>query len=104
MQSRVLQATVFAIGVSICAAATAHAAISTDEQKRLNDAAGVVTALRAQSDGIPDDYWNRAQCVVVIPGMKKAAFIFGGEFGRGVMSCRATTGTSTPAATDTTKY
>ena len=88
MQSRVLRATLLALGVSICAVAAAHAAISTGEQKRLDDAAGVVTALRAQSDGIPDDYWNRAQCVVVIPDMKKAAFVFGGEFGRGVMSCR----------------
>jgi len=96
MQSRILQATILAIGVSVCAAATAHAAISADEQKRLNDAAGVVTALRAQSDGIPDEYWNKAQCVVVIPDMKKAAFIFGGEFGRGVMSCRNGSSWSAP--------
>jgi lipid-binding SYLF domain-containing protein len=88
MQSRVLKASVLALGVSVCAAATAHAAISTVEQKRLDDAAGVVTALRAQSDGIPDEYWDRARCVVVIPDMKKAAFVFGGEYGRGVMSCR----------------
>ena len=96
MQSRVIRAAVLAIGVSVCAAATAHAAISTAEQKRLDDAAGVVTALRGQSDGIPDEYWNRAQCVVVVPGMKKAAFIFGGEYGRGVMSCRNGDGWSAP--------
>jgi len=32
--------------------------------------------------------WDRAQCVAVIPGLKKAAFIVGGEYGRGVVSCR----------------
>jgi lipid-binding SYLF domain-containing protein len=82
-----MRAAVLAVGVSVGAATLAYAAISTGEQKRLDDAASVVTALRAQSDGIPDEYWNRAQCVVVIPGMKKAAFVFGGEYGRGVMSC-----------------
>jgi lipid-binding SYLF domain-containing protein len=67
----------------------AHAAISTAEQKRLSEAASVVADLRAGSDkGIPEDIWAKAECVVVIPGVKKAAFIFGGEFGRGVMSCR----------------
>jgi len=91
-----MRAAVLAVGVSCGAAATAHAAISTGEQKRLDDAAGVVTALRSQSDGIPDEYWNRAQCVVVIPDMKKAAFVFGGEYGRGVMSCRNGDGWSAP--------
>ena len=35
------------------------------------------------------EYWTRARCVVVIPELKKAAFIIGGEYGKGVMSCRA---------------
>jgi lipid-binding SYLF domain-containing protein len=38
--------------------------------------------------GIPDDLWNKARCVLVIPSMKKAAFLVGGEYGLGVMSCR----------------
>jgi lipid-binding SYLF domain-containing protein len=37
---------------------------------------------------IPQDLWNRAACVVVIPSLKKAAFIVGGEYGKGLMSCR----------------
>jgi SH3 domain-containing YSC84-like protein 1 len=69
---------------------TAVAAISTSEVKRLNEAAEVVTALRAPSgDGIPATIWDKAECAVVIPGLKKAAFGIGGEFGRGVMSCRS---------------
>ncbi len=69
---------------------TAVAAISTAETKRLNDAAAVVQELRDVPDnGIPDELWNRATCVIVIPSLKKAAFGIGGEYGRGVMSCRA---------------
>src|SRR5207253_5574887 len=45
---------------------------------------------------IPQDYWDRARCTVVIPDLKKAAFIFGGEFGKGAMSCRAGESWSAP--------
>lgn len=68
---------------------TASAAISTAEVKRLQNAATVVREMRDQPDkGIPEKLWQRAACVVVIPDLKKAAFGIGGEFGRGVMSCR----------------
>ena len=81
---------VFAIagGLLLCGAA-ARAEISSSEAKRLNDAASAVRELRASADsGIPEDLWSRAECVAVIPGVKKAAFIVGGEFGKGVISCR----------------
>jgi SH3 domain-containing YSC84-like protein 1 len=66
-----------------------HAALSTAEIKRLQSAADVVGALRSVPDkGIPEAIWDRAECVVVIPGLKKAALGVGGEYGRGVMSCR----------------
>ncbi len=32
--------------------------------------------------------WDRATCVIVVPNLKKAAFVFGGEYGKGLMSCR----------------
>lgn len=79
--------------VSLLCTATAFAA----ETDRLREAASVVRELRAAPDGgIPDNIWNRAECAVVIPSMKKAAFIFGGEYGRGVMSCRTATGWGHP--------
>jgi lipid-binding SYLF domain-containing protein len=72
------------------AAATTHA-------DRLRQAADVVRTLRTTPDnGIPDQLWNKAECVVVIPDMKKAAFVFGGEYGKGVMSCRSANGWSSP--------
>jgi SH3 domain-containing YSC84-like protein 1 len=67
----------------------ALAEISSSEAKRLGEAATIVRELRAAPDrGVPEDLWNRADCIAVIPGLKKAAFIIGGEFGKGVMSCR----------------
>jgi len=68
---------------------TTVASISTAEIKRLENAAGVVRAMRDQPDkGIPEGMWQRAACVVVIPDLKKAAFGIGGEYGKGVMTCR----------------
>jgi lipid-binding SYLF domain-containing protein len=51
--------------------------------------AAAATAVREIRTEIPQEYWTRAHCVLVIPDLKKAAFIFGGEYGKGVMSCRA---------------
>jgi lipid-binding SYLF domain-containing protein len=76
---------------------SASAAISSSDAKRLNEAARVVNELRAAPDnGIPDELWAKAACVVVIPGMKKAAFVFGGEYGKGMMSCRTGNSWSAP--------
>lgn len=96
MQAGIVRAAVLAMGVSLVAAATSQASVSTSEQKRLADAGSVVTELRGADNGIPEDLWAKAQCVVVIPDMKKAAFIFGGEYGRGVMSCRSADGWTAP--------
>jgi lipid-binding SYLF domain-containing protein len=70
-------------------ASSAFAALSSDEVKRLRESASILSELRAAPDkGIPEELWNKAECVLVIPSMKKAAFVFGGEYGSGVMSCR----------------
>src|SRR5882724_6833568 len=44
--------------------------------------------MSAPDKGIPQDLLDKAQCVVIIPGLKKAAFIVGGEYGRGFAICR----------------
>ena len=75
------------LGLTTTLAATAK--LSNDEVKRLNEAATVLSELRAAPDnGIPQDLWAKTECVVVIPSMKKAAFLVGGEYGSGVMSCK----------------
>jgi lipid-binding SYLF domain-containing protein len=55
--------------------------------------------MRASDHGIPHDLLDKAKCVVVVPGMKKAGFIFGGKYGRGFAVCREAgrSGWSAPA-------
>src|SRR3954469_22767495 len=65
--------------------ATSSGALAS-ETSRL---AAAATALQEIRNDIPQDYWMRANCVLVVPDLKKAAFIFGGEYGKGVMSCRS---------------
>lgn len=78
--------------VTLAIAATAAVACGTaasagaDEAGRLTEAAKVVQEIRAD---IPSEYWGKARCVAVVPDLKKAAFIFGGEYGKGVMSCQS---------------
>ncbi len=57
--------------------------------KRLEAAATVLSEALTMSDAsIPEDLLHRSQCAVVVPGLKKGAFIFGGQYGRGFVSCR----------------
>lgn len=64
-----------------------------DDVKRLNAAASVFSDVMAIPDkAIPQDLLDKSQCVVVVPGVKKAAFIIGGKYGRGFVSCRRTSG------------
>lgn len=76
--------------VAMCLiASAAFAELKSADVKKLNESSGVVTELRNAPDkSIPEDLWNKAECVLVFPGVKKAAFLVGGEFGSGVMSCR----------------
>jgi SH3 domain-containing YSC84-like protein 1 len=82
------------VAVAVLAVATtASAELNSNEVSRLSEAAQVLRETRAS---IPQNYWERARCVAVIPDLKKAALIFGGEYGKGVMSCRAGDGWSAP--------
>ena len=78
-----------------------NAAMSKGEAKRLQDAAEVLQELHATPDrDVPQELWDKAECVAVIPNVKKAAFIVGGEYGKGVLSCRnsaSPTGWTAPA-------
>jgi lipid-binding SYLF domain-containing protein len=79
-------------------ASTAAAAPPQDEANRLAEATRVVEETTSAPDkAIPEELWQRAHCVAVIPGLKKGAFIVGGEYGKGVVSCRTSHGWSAPA-------
>jgi lipid-binding SYLF domain-containing protein len=68
--------------------AAAQAAPTAGETQRIRDAAAVLNSMHGSEASIPQNIWNKAACVIVIPGLKKAAFGFGGEYGKGVMTCR----------------
>jgi len=91
---------VLAITGSVSTAAfAADREIKVDD--RLDASAETLTdMMRAADKGIPQDLLDRAHCVVVIPGMKKAGFIFGAKYGRGFAACRRSGGSgwSAPAA------
>jgi lipid-binding SYLF domain-containing protein len=60
-----------------------------DTDERLANAAKAFDEIMVAPDkGIPGSVLNKAECVVVVPSMKKGGFIVGGSFGRGAVSCR----------------
>ena len=65
------------------------AADDTKEVDRVENAGKVMTEILNVPDDIPQDVLNKAYCVVVLPSVVKAAFVVGGSYGRGVMTCRS---------------
>ena len=60
------------------------------EDERLQESYNVLKEILGTPDkGIPRDLLNKAECVLVFPSVKKAGFIVGGEYGRGVITCRS---------------
>ena len=68
--------------------------------ERLHHSAEVFKEIMDTSDrAIPQDLLEKAECIVIVPGMKKGAFIVGANYGRGFVSCRRSkAGWSAPAA------
>ncbi len=75
--------------VLLLAAAPLLAAKNNEkEQERVKDAGEVLKEIINIPDNIPKDLFDRAECVIVLPSVKKLAIGIGGSYGRGVMSCR----------------
>ncbi len=69
-----------------------------DATERLQNSANVLKEIGAAPDkGIPDEVLKGSQCIVVVPHLVKAGFIFGAKHGRGVAVCRTSEGWSAPA-------
>jgi lipid-binding SYLF domain-containing protein len=80
--------------------ATSLMALDKEPAKRMGEAAAVLSEVMATPDkGIPQDLLAKAHCIVIVPGLKTAAFVFGGKYGKGYLSCRNKSGTgwSAPA-------
>lgn len=67
--------------------------------KRLDSAASVLSEIMSAPDkGIPSNLLAKSQCIVVVPGVKQAAFIGGAKYGKGFFSCRRGSDWTAPAA------
>jgi SH3 domain-containing YSC84-like protein 1 len=92
--------TILTIGATIFAP-LAMAEKESSATDRIDASADVLHDMMHEADkGIPQDLMNHAQCVVVVPNMKKAGFIWGAKYGRGFAVCRKAGGSgwSAPAA------
>jgi lipid-binding SYLF domain-containing protein len=76
------------IMVAVLAVAPLLAA-DKESVKRLEESAAVFSEVMAAPDkGIPQEMLENAHCIVIVPGLKTAAFVFGGKYGKGYLSCR----------------
>jgi SH3 domain-containing YSC84-like protein 1 len=92
----VIAATV-AFGIS--APARGQEAEMTPDKRMENAMLAFREVMHEPDKGIPRDLFDKGRCIVIIPGVKKAAFIVGGKYGRGFVSCRRAGGRfGTPAA------
>jgi lipid-binding SYLF domain-containing protein len=78
------------LAIALCTCFTLPAFAQQKEDDRLKASYDVMRAVVGMPDkGIPRDLLNKAECVVVFPSVKKAAFVVGASYGRGVMTCRS---------------
>ncbi len=70
-------------------AAPAFSANDEKEEDRVRDAGVVMKEILNIPDDIPQDLLDKAECLVILPSVKKGAFGIGGSYGRGVMICRS---------------
>src|SRR5579871_210362 len=64
-----------------------------ESEKRLNEATAVFSEVMSAPDkGIPQDLLEKAHCIVIVPSVKTAAFLVGGKYGKGYVSCRGKDG------------
>jgi SH3 domain-containing YSC84-like protein 1 len=87
---------------SIIALALVPAFVSADTRsdtiERMNDAGTVLQEIMSAPDNaIPQDILGKAQCVGIIPGVKKAGFVVAGKYGKGILVCRSDRGWSAPS-------
>jgi len=83
--------------ILLSAGPIAGASDRQNDNDRMQRAAQVFKEIMDTPDkGIPHDLLDSAKCIAIIPGDKKFAFIFGGSYGRGVVTCRTAHGWSAP--------
>jgi SH3 domain-containing YSC84-like protein 1 len=77
-----------ALLLACCCVSPALAADNEKEQDRVKDSGDVLKEILNIPENIPQDLLDKAECIIVLPSVKKAAFGVGASYGRGVMICR----------------
>jgi len=94
MLKHIVLSTALAVGLVSSALASSD---RSDDVKRIERATEVFHEIMATPDkGIPEELLESAKCIAIIPGEKKAAFIVGGNYGKGLATCRTAGGWSAP--------
>src|SRR4051812_3646719 len=84
---------------TICAGVLCLCSVLRADADRLKAAEVVLTEMASSQDrGIPSDLIAQARCIVVVPGVKKAAMVVGAQYGRGYISCRRDAGAQPPGS------
>lgn len=80
------------------APALAFSAGKEDAVKIINESANVFNEIMSAPDkGIPQEILEKSQCIGIVPNMKRAGFIVGAKYGKGVLTCRTDHGWSAPS-------
>src|SRR5258708_8650643 len=75
-----------------------YAGDSPEHNKRIVESANVLSEiLSAKDQSVPSDLLQRAECVGVIPNLKRVGLIIGAKYGKGVITCRVSSGWSAPS-------
>lgn len=89
---------IYKLGLALLCSVSLFAS-KEDVVKRLNASAEVFgEIMHAEDKGIPRELLSKAQCVVIVPNLKKGGFIVGAKYGKGFISCRRGANWSAPAA------
>lgn len=78
----------FTLSAALILSAAAIAAAETATERLAASAEVFQEVMSTPDKGIPQDLLAKAQCVIIVPGLKKAAFVVGGQYGRGFAECR----------------
>ena len=77
------------LSVLLCLLTTYPAKAGDAEDTRVKESGNVIKDLLNGPNGVPIGLLNKAECVIVLPSVKKAGFIVGAQYGRGLMTCRS---------------
>ena len=85
---------------SCCGIRSRFSKAVADNAKRIRESAAVLQEIMdAQDQSIPTDLLGKARCIAIVPGLKRAGFVIGGQYGKGILTCRdqSATGWSAPS-------